>query len=49
MGDETFIIQDLRRHLSGSGKVEVGEEDTSERKVALPVAAIKSLLCVIQR
>jgi translation initiation factor eIF-2B subunit alpha len=41
MTTESLVILDLRRHLSGGSE--------SDQKVALPVAAIKSLLGVIQR
>jgi translation initiation factor eIF-2B subunit alpha len=44
MSKESLVIQDLRRHLSG-GNLENGDC----QQVALPVAAIKSLLGVIQR
>jgi len=48
MSDQSLIIEDLRRHLSGSSDGQV-DEDGNDTKAALPVAAIKSLLGVIQR
>jgi translation initiation factor eIF-2B subunit alpha len=47
MAGESLVIQDLRRHLSGSSDSQVDGSDTN--KAALPVAAIKSLIGVIQR
>ncbi len=53
--DEPLIIQDLRRYLSGSGgETSAGSDSESsssgvDKMQALPVSAIKSLLCVIQR
>mmetsp|Transcript_1387 Transcript_1387/g.2020 ORF Transcript_1387/g.2020 Transcript_1387/m.2020 type:complete len:373 (+) Transcript_1387:101-1219(+) len=54
--EETLVIRDLRRHLSGIDDDDNAETETTadfkynlSLKVALPVAAIKSLLGVIQR
>ena len=58
MIDDSPVLQDLRRHLTGSGAEGQGSSSSStsaasptehRTAVALPVAAIKSLLGVIQR
>lgn len=48
--DESPVLQDLRRHLTGSSTDSGAAIDPEHRTaVALPVAAIKALLGVIQR
>lgn len=53
--EESLVIQDLRRHLTGSPQppthndLSNNNNNINNDKVALPVAAIKSLLGVIQR
>ncbi len=50
MPDESLIIQDLRRHLSAPSDAQVDGNDANQTALpALPVAAIKSLIGVIQR
>jgi hypothetical protein len=57
MIDDSPVLQDLRRHLTGSGAEGQGGSSSTttasplehRTAVALPVAAIKSLLGVIQR
>lgn len=50
MSDESLIIQDLRRHLSAPSDAQVDGNDANQTALpALPVAAIKSLIGVIQR
>ena len=50
MTDESLIIQDLRRHLSAPSDAQVDGNDANQTALpALPVAAIKSLIGVIQR
>lgn len=60
MIDDSPVLQDLRQHLTGSGAEGRGSSSSSSSTssasptehrtaVALPVAAIKSLLGVIQR
>jgi len=58
MIDDSPVLQDLRQHLTGSGAEGQGSSSSSasaasptehRTAVALPVAAIKSLLGVIQR